>query len=93
MSRMTFVVDASTDAEEVAELQLVEDVLHLRDICRERALIGVKGEHEMRKRLKNSSRSTGEEHRHEAHQLDLLAVVVVARFGERRVWLDLLQTL
>lgn len=58
MSRMTFVVDASTDAEELLnELKLVEDVVQIRDISdhefvsREMALIRVKGEREMRKRL------------------------------------------
>ena len=58
MSRMTFVVDASTDAEDLLnELKLVEDVVHIRDISdhefvsREMALIRVKGEREMRKRL------------------------------------------
>jgi acetolactate synthase small subunit len=49
-SRMTFVVDASTDAEElVSEIKLVEDVVNIRDISdhelvsREMALIRVNG--------------------------------------------------
>lgn len=58
MSRMTFVVDASTDAEVlVTELRGLPDIVHIRDISehefvsREMALIRVKGEREMRKRL------------------------------------------
>jgi acetolactate synthase-1/3 small subunit len=58
MSRLTFVVDASTDAEQlVAELQGLPDVVHIRDISdhefvsRELALIRVRGERAMRGRL------------------------------------------
>ena len=58
MSRMTFVVDASTDAVEmVAELQKLEDVSEIQDISarefvsRELALVRVQGGKEMRKRL------------------------------------------
>jgi acetolactate synthase-1/3 small subunit len=58
MSRMTFVVDASTDPEEmVAALRKLEDVTEIRDISdqefasRELALIRVRGEKEVRKRL------------------------------------------
>ena len=58
LSRMTFVVDASTDASEmVAELQKLEDVREIQDISarefvsRELALVRVQGGKEMRKRL------------------------------------------
>jgi acetolactate synthase-1/3 small subunit len=58
MSRLTFVVDASTDAEQlVTELQGLPDVVQIRDISdhefvsRELALIRVRGEREMRGRL------------------------------------------
>jgi acetolactate synthase-1/3 small subunit len=58
MSRMTFVVDASTDAEQLLkELSTLEDVVQIRDISdhefvsREMALIRVRGEREVRKRL------------------------------------------
>ena len=58
MSRMTFVVDASTDPEEmVAALRKLEDVTEITDISdqefasRELALIRVRGEKEVRKRL------------------------------------------
>lgn len=58
MSRMTFVVDASTDAAEmVAELQKLEDISDIKDISarefvsRELALVRVQGGKEMRKRL------------------------------------------
>ena len=58
MSRMTFVVDASTDAlEMVAELQKLDDVSEIQDISvrefvsRELALVRVQGGKEMRKRL------------------------------------------
>jgi len=57
-SRMTFVVDASTDAPEmVAELHKLEDVVEIQDITahefvsRELALVRVLGGKEMRKRL------------------------------------------
>jgi acetolactate synthase-1/3 small subunit len=58
LSRMTFVVDASTDAlEMVAELQKLDDVSEIQDISarefvsRELALVRVQGGKEMRKRL------------------------------------------
>jgi acetolactate synthase-1/3 small subunit len=58
LSRMTFVVDASTDAlEMVGELQKLEDVREILDISarefvsRELALVRVQGGKEMRKRL------------------------------------------
>jgi acetolactate synthase I/III small subunit len=58
LSRMTFVVDASTDAEEmVAELRKLPDVAEIEDISdrefvsRELALVQVRGEKEVRKRL------------------------------------------
>jgi acetolactate synthase-1/3 small subunit len=58
MSRMTFVVDASTDAlEMVGELQKLDDVSEIHDISasefvsRELALVRVQGGKEMRKRL------------------------------------------
>ncbi|MEY4575706.1 MAG: hypothetical protein RL701_409 [Pseudomonadota bacterium] len=58
LSRMTFVVDASTDAYEmVSELQKLEDVNEIKDISgsefvsRELALVRVQGGKEMRKRL------------------------------------------
>ena len=58
MSRMTFVVDASTDAVEmVGELQKLEDVKEIQDISarefvsRELAIVRVQGGKEMRKRL------------------------------------------
>jgi acetolactate synthase-1/3 small subunit len=58
MSRMTFVVDASTDAEEmVAILRTLDDITEIEDISdreftsRELALIRVRGEKEVRKRL------------------------------------------
>lgn len=58
LSRMTFVVDASTDASEmVAELQKLDDVREIQDISarefvsRELALVRVQGGKEMRKRL------------------------------------------
>jgi acetolactate synthase I/III small subunit len=58
LSRMTFVVDASTDADEVvAELRKLDDIVEIRDISghgfvsRELALIRVRGEKEVRKRL------------------------------------------
>lgn len=58
LSRMTFVVDASTDAEQmVAELRKLEDVTEIKDISdyefvsRELALVRVRGEKEVRKRL------------------------------------------
>jgi acetolactate synthase-1/3 small subunit len=58
LSRMTFVVDASTDAHEmVSELQKLEDVSEIKDISgsefvsRELALVRVQGGKEMRKRL------------------------------------------
>lgn len=58
MSRMTFVVDASTDAEEmVKELSKLDDVSEIRDISarefvsRELALVRVQGGKEARKRL------------------------------------------
>jgi acetolactate synthase-1/3 small subunit len=58
MSRMTFVVDASTDAGEmVAELQKLDDISDITDISarefvsRELALVRVQGGKEMRKRL------------------------------------------
>jgi acetolactate synthase-1/3 small subunit len=58
LSRMTFVVDASTDADEmVAALRKLEDITEIDDISdreftsRELALIRVSGEKETRKRL------------------------------------------
>ena len=58
LSRMTFVVDASTDADEmVAALRKLEDVTDIEDISdrefasRELALIRVRGAKEVRKRL------------------------------------------
>ena len=58
LSRMTFVVDASTDAEEVvSELRKLDDIAEIEDISdrefvsRELALIRVRGEKEVRKRL------------------------------------------
>jgi len=58
LSRMTFVVDASTDAlEMVAELRKLDDVSEIQDISasefvsRELALVRVVGGKEMRKRL------------------------------------------
>lgn len=58
LSRMTFVVDASTDAlEMVAELRKLDDVSEIQDISasefvsRELALVRVQGGKEMRKRL------------------------------------------
>lgn len=58
MSRMTFVVDASTDSEEmVAVLRKLDDITEIVDISdqeftsRELALIRVRGEKEVRKRL------------------------------------------
>jgi acetolactate synthase-1/3 small subunit len=58
LSRMTFVVDASTAADEVvAELRKLEDIVEIQDISayefvsRELALIRVRGEKEVRKRL------------------------------------------
>ncbi len=58
MSRMTFVVDASTDSEEmVAALRKLDDITEIEDISdrefasRELALIRVRGEKEVRKRL------------------------------------------
>jgi len=58
LSRMTFVVDASTDADEmVAALRKLEDVTEIEDISdrefssRELALIRVRGAKEVRKRL------------------------------------------
>jgi acetolactate synthase-1/3 small subunit len=58
LSRMTFVVDASTDAlEMVGELQKLDDVREIMDISarefvsRELALVRVQGGKEMRKRL------------------------------------------
>jgi acetolactate synthase-1/3 small subunit len=58
MSRMTFVVDASTDAEEmIAALRKLDDVTEISDISdreftsRELALIRVRGAKEVRKRL------------------------------------------
>lgn len=58
LSRMTFVVDASTDAEQVvAALRALDDITEIDDISdrafvsRELALIRVRGEKDMRKRL------------------------------------------
>jgi acetolactate synthase-1/3 small subunit len=58
LSRMTFVVDASTDAEEmVGELSKLEDISEIHDISqqefvsRELALVRVQGGKEARKRL------------------------------------------
>jgi len=58
LSRMTFVVDASTDAEElVAELRKLDEVTEIQDISdhefvsRELALVRVRGEKDVRKRL------------------------------------------
>lgn len=58
LSRMTFVVDASTDAEEVVtELRKLDDIAAIEDISdrefvsRELALVRVRGEKEVRKRL------------------------------------------
>ncbi|MDH5675544.1 MAG: acetolactate synthase small subunit [Myxococcales bacterium] len=58
LSRMTFVVEASTDADEmVAELRSLDEVRAIEDISarefvsRELALIRVSGDREMRKRL------------------------------------------
>jgi acetolactate synthase-1/3 small subunit len=55
---MTFVVDASTDAEEVvSELRKLDDIAEIEDISdrqfvsRELALVRVRGEKEVRKRL------------------------------------------
>ncbi len=58
LSRMTFVVDSSTDPEEVvSELRKLDDIVEIEDISdrefvsRELALIRVRGEKEVRKRL------------------------------------------
>ena len=58
LSRMTFVVDASTAADElVSELRKLDDIAEIEDISqrefvsRELALIRVRGEKEVRKRL------------------------------------------
>jgi acetolactate synthase-1/3 small subunit len=58
MSRMTFVVDASTDADEmVSELKKLEDIIEIKDIStlefvsREMALVRIHGGKEARKRL------------------------------------------
>jgi acetolactate synthase-1/3 small subunit len=58
LSRMTFVVDATADADVmVTELRKLDDIVEIRDISghefvsRELALIRVRGEKEMRKRL------------------------------------------
>jgi acetolactate synthase I/III small subunit len=58
LSRMTFVVDASTDAEQmVAQLQELEEIVEIQDISdlefvsRELALVRVQGGKEVRKRL------------------------------------------
>jgi acetolactate synthase-1/3 small subunit len=58
LSRMTFVVDASTDAEQMVNaLRELDDITEIHDISdhefvsRELALIRVRGEKEMRKRL------------------------------------------
>jgi acetolactate synthase-1/3 small subunit len=58
LSRMTFVVDASTDADQVvSELRKLDGVTEIQDISnfefvsRELALVRVRGEKEMRKRL------------------------------------------
>ena len=58
LSRMTFVLDASTDAEEmVGELRKLKDIAEIEDISdrefvsRELALVRVRGEKEVRKRL------------------------------------------